>query len=394
MTDSNPRSEPPPTKRPTTETVVGATPVDRLLDKLDRLWRDRKNPTGAFQWLQKWIRRLLIFTTIAYTVSLCLILLALEYHGEHNLTLAFFLYAPPLGWLLPLIPLVPLCLLFCHRWTLVYIPCVLILLLGYMDYNWTGGSKPEGPSLKIVVNNIGQKGKTSLTPFIEQEQPDVIALQEAGRERQFAAAYPDRHVVAVGEFTLISKYPILKSGVVREATWLGKPAAAWFEIEINGAPIAIYNIHIPSPRSDLSKLRGRGLALGVIGWAGSYFGEVRDRYQESWNLRVEFADALAEVIENDPRPKLAVGDFNMPNHGRVYHRMTRNLSDAFEESGRGYGFTMPGKTRNPLALFGPWMRLDYVLCGEGLRPADCRVEPNRQSQHRAVVAVIELPASN
>ena len=67
---------------------------------------------------------------------------------------------------------------------------------------------------------------------------------------------------------------------------------------------------------------------------------------------MEFADALAEVIENDPRPKLAVGDFNMPNHGRVYHRMTRNLSDAFEESGRGYGFTMPGKTRNPLALFG------------------------------------------
>jgi endonuclease/exonuclease/phosphatase (EEP) superfamily protein YafD len=40
------------------------------------------------------------------------------------------------------------------------------------------------------------------------------------------------------------------------------------------------------------------------------------------------------------------------------------------------------------------MRIDYVLCGEGLRPADCRVEPNRQSQHRAVVAVIELPASN
>ena len=383
-----------PNRSPDKSPPPGATPVDRLLDKLDRLWKDRKDPGGAFQWILKWIRRLLIFTTLAYAVSLCLILLALEYHGERNLTLAFLLYAPPLGWLLPMFPLVPLCLLFCPRWTLVYIPCVCILLFGYMDYNWTGGYEPSGPSLKILINNIGQKGKTSLTPFIEREHPDVIALQEAGRERQFAAAYPDQHVAAVGEFTLISKYPILDSGPVREATWLGKPAAAWFEIDINGAPIVIYNVHIPSPRSDLSKLSGRGLALGVIGWAGSRLREVRDRYQASWDLRMDFATALAGVIEKDTRPKLAVGDFNMPGHGRVYHRMTRNLSDAFEKSGRGYGFTMPGKTRNPIALFGPWMRLDYILCGEGLRPASCRVEPDRESQHRAVVAVIELPSVN
>lgn len=394
MNDPNPEPTHSLDKGSTPEPAAGSTPVDRLLDKLDRLWKDRKDPGGAFQWVLRWIRRSLIFTTLAYAISLCLILLALEYHGEKNLTLAFLLYAPPLGWLLPLFPLVPLCLLFCPRWTLVYIPCVCILLLGYMDYNWTGGSKPDGPSLKILINNIGQKGKTSLTPFIEREQPDVIALQEAGRERQFAAAYPDRHVVGIGEFTLISKFPILNSGAVREATWLGQPAAAWFEIEVNGAPLVIYNVHIPSPRSDLSKLSGRGLALGVIGWAGGRLGDVRDRYQASWDLRINFADALAEVIENDKRPKLAVGDFNMPAHGRVYHRMTRELSDAFAESGRGYGFTMPGKTRNPIALFGPWMRLDYILCGEGLRPASCRVEPDRESQHRAVVAVIELPPAN
>jgi len=390
MSDTMPEQQSPPEKRPTPEPGGGATPIDRLLDKLDRLWKDRKDSSGAFQWLLKWIRRLLAFTTVAYLVSLCLILLALEYHGEKNLTLCFLLYAPPLGWLLPLIPLVPLCLLFCPRWALLHIPCVLILLLGYMDYNFTGGSEPSGESLKIMINNIGQKGKTSLTPFIEREKPDVIALQEAGRGRQYAEAYPLHHVVAVGEFTLISKYPILDSGFVREANWLGKPAAAWFEIDVNGSPIVIYNIHIPSPRGDLGKLRGRGLALGVIGWAGSRLMEVRDRYQESWNIRMEFADALAETIENDPRPKLAVGDFNMPNHGQVYHRMTRNLSDSFAQSGRGYGFTMPGKTRNPLALFGPWMRLDYILCGEGLRPANCRVEPDRESQHRAVVAEIEL----
>ncbi len=140
----------------TTPVAESRTPVDWLLDRLDRLWKERKEPGGGVQWLLKWIRRSLILLTAAYLVLLILILLALEHHGEKNLTLAFLLYAPPLGWLLPIIPLAPLCLLFCPRVALAYLAAVPILLLGYMDYNWTGGREATGPSLKIMTNNIGQ----------------------------------------------------------------------------------------------------------------------------------------------------------------------------------------------------------------------------------------------
>ena len=369
------------------------SPIERLFDRLDRMWKERKEPDGGIQWLLKWVRRSLTALTAAYLASLVLILLALEHIGEKNLTLCFLLYAPPLGWLLPLIPLVPLCLLFCPRVALAYVAAVPILLLGYMDYNWTGGREASGPSLKIMTNNVGQKGKTSLTPFIEAENPDIIALQEAGRARQFAAAYPEFEVSAFGEFTLISKLPIVNAGYVREVMWHGQPAAAWFEIEFQGEPLVIYNVHIPSPRDDLNRLTGRGLALGLLGFVGGRIGEVRAEYQKNWDQRVEFAAALAEVMENDPRRTLAVGDFNMPNHGVSYRRMTSSLKDAFAETGKGFGFTVPGTTRNPLSFFGPWMRLDYIMTGNGMKPANCRVEPGRASQHRAVVAVVEPVAT-
>ena len=393
MSDQNENSDPSPKKGSTPE-QESRSPIEWLLDRLDRLWKERKQPGGGVQWLLKWIRRSLILVTVSYLVLLILILLALEYHGERNLTLCFLLYAPPLGWLLPIIPLAPLCLLFCPRVALAYLAAVPILLFGYMDYNWTSGRAPSGPSLKIMTNNIGQKGKTSLTPFIEAEKPDVIALQEAGRARQFAGAYPDFNVAAHGEFTLISRHPILKSGFVREVMWHGQPAAAWFEIEFEGSPLVIYNVHIPSPRGDLNKLAGRGMALGLLGFMGGRIGEVRKEYQETWDQRVEFAVALAGVMESDPRPTLAVGDFNMPNHGVAYRRMTSELKDAFAETGKGFGFTVPGATRNPLSLFGPWMRLDYIMTGKGFAPANCRIEPYRASQHRAVVAEVERVAGD
>ncbi len=392
MSDDNKNSSASQQEKAAAPAADSPSPIEWLFDRLDRLWKERREPGGGVQWLLKWIRRSLVLITGAYLLSLILILLALEHHGEKNLTLVFLLYAPPLGWLLPIIPLAPLCLLFCPRVALAYVAAIPILLFGYMDYNWTGGREPAGPSIKILTNNIGQKGKTSLTPFIEAENPDVIALQEAGRARQFAGAYPEFEVAAHGEFTLISRHPILRSGFVREAMWHGQPVAAWFEIEFNGGPLIIYNVHIPSPRDDLYKLAGRGAALGLLGFMGGRIGEARDGYQEKWDQRVEFAAALAEVIENDERPTIAVGDFNMPNHGVAHRRMTSSLKDSFAETGKGFGFTVPGATRNPLSLFGPWMRLDYILTGNGMKPANCRVEPHRASQHRAVVAVVE-PAS-
>jgi hypothetical protein len=76
----------------------------------------------------------------------------------------------------------------------------------------------------------------------------------------------------------------------------------------------------------------------------------------------------------------------MPSNGHIRRIFSGELRDAFAECGRGYGFTFPGFTRNPLSLFQPWLRLDYLFAGRGFRPCYVRTEPGRPSQHRAVAA--------
>ena len=99
---------------------------------------------------------------------------------------------------------------------------------------------------------------------------------------------------------------------------------------------------------------------------------------------------LLSVFQHEKRPFLAVGDFNMPDHGYAYHLFAGQLTDAAKRAGRGYGFTLPGTTRNPLSLFGPWLRIDYIFSSAALKPIYCRTEDWRKSQHRAVAARLTM----
>ena len=363
-----------------------ATPIERLLDLLERAWRDRKEPDGLFRKLLRWIRWLLTGVTALYWISLVTILLLLEYVGEKHLTLAYLVYLPAHGWLLPIFVLAPVCLLFHPKLSLAYLPAVVLVLWFYMGYRVSSWEEPDpGRGFTILVNNTGQSGGNSLTPFIEQERPDIIALQEAGRERQYREAYPELHVKAEGEFTLISRFPILSSELVKEVGWYDQPVMARFVVEIHGREVAIYNVHMPSPRDDLSKASGRAMLVGFA-WGDGYLGQTKQRLHEPWRARVLLAEDLAKWITTETLPVLAVGDFNMPDHGAVYNTISAGLTDSFAEKGKGYGFTFPGETRNPLTFFGPWLRIDYIFCGSDFEPTYARAEPHRKSQHRAVVA--------
>jgi endonuclease/exonuclease/phosphatase (EEP) superfamily protein YafD len=106
--------------------------------------------------------------------------------------------------------------------------------------------------------------------------------------------------------------------------------------------------------------------------------------------RREAAKELADRIARETDPVIVAGDFNTPARGRVYHAFANELVDTFEKRGRGFGFTFPGKTRNPFSLFGPWLRLDIIFAGKDWRVVDHIVEPDRPAQHRAVVSTLEL----
>ena len=335
------------------------------------------------------LRRALGWLTLAYLGSLLIAMIALEWWGERLWVFSLLLYAPAQMLLLPLLVLTPLCLLARPRLCLWHLAGVLVLAFGYMTFRWSGSSRTSEKMITAVTFNAGESSKPQFAEFIDREKPDVILLQDArGRGPEYAAKLPGSYVAAHDQFVFVSKFPIRKSVLLTEPNWAGRPVAARFEVVVNDRPLVFYSVHLPTPRQELARFVGGRRFLGdLVGRSHREPGF--GNYREWLAQRIALGRALAKVFHDEPQPFIVAGDFNMSDHGYIYHLFAREMTDAFTRSGRGWGLTFPGTTRNPIAGFGPWLRLDYFFTGRGWRAVECRPEPGHKSQHKAVLCRFE-----
>ncbi|MDF1852665.1 MAG: endonuclease/exonuclease/phosphatase family protein [Verrucomicrobiales bacterium] len=253
----------------------------------------------------------------------------------------------------------------------------------------------SGESITVLTYNRGQHMGQSLQPFKNLTHPDIIALQEApGRASRYLGAEGYEAFVeteSIGEFTVLSKYPILSSELINLPSGPQiLPTAARFEIDFEGQRIALYVVHVVSPRDVLFYYRRGAFLYGILGLPGTSWGKKKEQNQVVWDQRIQEARELRDLIEKDPLPSLLVGDLNAPSGGAIHRIFRKTLTDAHRENGSGFGYTFPGVTRNPLSRGGPWMRIDYLFCDDDWEPVWCLTEKERKSQHRAVTAQFRL----
>ncbi len=371
-------------------------PFVRLLARWKKFRAERAERNAPGEAMKKFIRRmhwLVRWGTLAYLVTLPICLLLVEWCGERSMIVSVLLYVPPQGWMLPLAVLTPLSLLFRPKFCWLHLLAVVVILCCFMRFHWSSWPEPKGRTLTIVTANLGQRKLHSLNPFFKSQEPDVIAYQDAsGFRKVLQHENPDATVAAQNQFLLVSKLPVKNSGLVPGLVYRGKPCAAWFELESEGRPLIIYNIHMPTPRPVFTDLRGRGFLVELIGGKGIYCSEARTAFGQYWDERLRLTDGLIEVLRNEKRPFIVVGDFNMPDHGKIYHQFKSEFTDVFAAKGCGFGLTFPGLAlrANPLTIFGPWLRIDYIFADKTQRPIYCRVEPRQSAQHRAVAAMFEM----
>jgi vancomycin resistance protein VanJ len=332
---------------------------------------------------------------LAYAAFLLTMTAALRWVGENNLTLAFLLYLPRILFLLPAAALLPPSLFCSRRAALALVVASIVFLNVAMDLRWRGAPDASvsapGQSLTIVTYNRGQHAKQSLQPFKNRVSPDIILLQEAGgRAARYLGAegyeaFP--HARDLGEFTILSRYPVTDAEPVLAApSATGVILAARFTIDFAGEAIAVYSVHAPSPRDTLLHYRRGAFLYGIIGLPGTPLGRKRRENQAYWDERIAQARSLCERIAEDPLPALVAGDFNAPAGGYIHGLFRARFEDAHAAAGHGFGHTFPGTTRNPLSLGGPWMRIDHLFCDAEWAVDWCITEPRRPSQHRAVAA--------
>lgn len=376
--------------------------LDHLLQRLGDALRDEASRRTFISGVIAWIRRALTIFTALFTLYLVGIAFALRFIGEHNITTAFLLYLPGTVFLLPLPFLFIVTLPF--HWRMAFTQLAAGTAFVWLVMGWQF-HQPEavpatagGTSLTLLTYNRGEHMNQSLQPFIQSTNPDLIILQDAkGRARGFqdAKGYETfSHVAGVGEFTLLSRFPILASELVTVPSTKGPaPIAARFELEVAGRRIALYNVHVLTPRDHLRSIARGGFLYGLLGLPGTPFAAKRRVLQEWWDDRIRQTDAFLALCEKEPLPFLVAGDFNAPAGGAIHRRISGRLTDAHTAAGRGFGFTFPGVTRNPLSLRGPWMRIDYIFAGKPWQVIHCLTEKDRPSQHRAMAATLFLPLS-
>lgn len=258
-------------------------------------------------------------------------------------------------------------------------------------------SLPSTPAhaLTVLTFNRGES-KGSLQPFKNHIQPDVIVLEDAGGRADaylHASGYSEfKESRDLGQFTVLSKVPIESAQLppMEGLNEPGYPHAARFVLKWEGHDVSLYAVHLPTPRDTLMSCRHGAFLLGVFGFPGTKWAEHRRSYEVFWKHQQALAKALLHDVEQDPNPVILAGDFNAPSCGHVHHLVASQFQDTHEVAGEGFGFSFPGETNDPIALFDAWLRIDYLYCDRHWRPVWCQTEKERPSQHRAVATCFEF----
>ncbi|GAB3511205.1 hypothetical protein GCM10027442_20680 [Emticicia fontis] len=133
---------------------------------------------------------------------------------------------------------------------------------------------------------------------------------------------------------IFSKYPIIRK---EEKHWsINHNGLLSADIVVEKDTIRVINI----------QLRSMGVRVNKVLDAGDDKEKAKKEAKTIYNqLKEGFTDRIIQMIElelwikNSPYPIILAGDFNEVPYGYTYGRTRKYLKNAFEEKGKGFGFT-------------------------------------------------------
>lgn len=330
------------------------------------------------------LRSVACLLVLGYPVALLAALAALRLVGESAWVTAAALYAPRLVALLPWLPLAALALwarLGRAAWGALGVALYVgIFPLMGLCLGPLVTREPRAEPLTVLSWNVAScaAGADRVAAAIRDERVDLAVLQElfsngAELERELRAVFP--HVVLSTQFIVASRYPLREVTEPARIPYFGalrSPRALRLVVDAPGGPLALYDVHPQSPRHGLAGLRGEGLRRELT--SGRLLrGERGAILQENTWLRVLQVEAFARDAAREALPVLIAGDTNLPGASPLLARALGRWTDAFSEVGRGFGYTYPAER--------PFLRLDRVLHGPGLRAVSAEVRCRGLSDH-------------
>jgi vancomycin resistance protein VanJ len=327
------------------------------------------------------LRRAVVASAVLYPAALVALILALRFVGESWWVTTVLLYVPRLAFAIPLPFFVGGLIASSERgwlWTQgVSALLVCFPLMGLALRMPRAGDAGAG-TVRVLSYNIdkGRGGVENLAEEIRRFSPDIVIMQEieangADLTRAFQSSYAT--VEVSGQFFIASRFPILSS-VDAEPLAMRLDGLRHYHAYLLDTPIGrirLLSVRPVSPSWPLNDLRRRGLT-----WT-NFTSALRAL---DWNSRLRELEArtIAEVAGQSADPVVIAGDTNLPTLSRIFGRHLSSFHDAFADAGSGFGYTFPGGRW-------PWMRIDRILTGRGLRAVGFQRGTSTLSDHLCVV---------
>lgn len=279
-------------------------------------------------------------------------------------------------------------LLFCHSQIHTYFPI-----------NFHTRNVPEG-SFKVLSYNImgfngavKKEGENPILNYLKESGADILCLQEYQtiesprylRQKDVENAlkdYPYHRIHTVGKgknhsnrIACYSKFPILTAHELDYASEYNGSIA--YELKIGEDTLLLINNHLES-----NKLTKEDKVVYEEMFKDPETERVKSgarllirKLAEASALRSPQADSIAREIASSPHPYIIVcGDFNDTPISYVHRVISRNLNDAFTQSGCGLGISY---NQNKF-----YFRIDNILASKNLKSYNCTVDRSiKESDH-------------
>ena len=301
-------------------------------------------------------------------------------------------FLPRLPWLVPGLLLIAAALLARSRMFWLNLATLLFALFAVTEFNvpWnritssSASAVHDEQTLRIVSCNVQvfEPDFSLVLREIQRAKPDVIAFQEAFRPpRQLLEQFADWHHLRVRGFWIGSKWPLRVLGECQTDVYSHLSGLA-VEVDAPFGKFVLADVHLMTARKSLVELRPLELLSGDSQLALAAATVARSE---------EARQARAFVTEHQSEmPIIVVGDFNMPTSSSVYRESFGDLTNAFEASAFGFGFTAPCKRFRHWPSNTPWQRIDHILVNSAWDVRACHIGEHDGSDHRLIAATLRL----
>lgn len=285
-------------------------------------------------------------------------LLLQGFAGDAFWPVRFLTYAHP--WLM-LAGLLSLAVsLLARRWLLVL---VLLVLCGFYvppyfsRFYPAARQVPAGETLKVMTYSVMGRNDNydAMARVFAQHQPDLAFFQEVGLpalKERLQKISGDREIFfqSTNVGFIASRYPLQLIERSRpytrvEMTW---PAGT----------VTLWNVHA-------------------------------DKALKNYK-QYEQVSTLLRDVKAVTGARIVAGDFNSTQMAEIYRMVGRDLTNAHEQAGRGFGFTFPTPARRIGSLI-PFLRIDHIFYSDDFIALDSEVGDNAGgSDHLPVLATLGL----